>query len=94
MWERIKKEVRDDYVNVDSQLRLMHTLTHNIWRPIVPTVIKTNLCQWFESFLMGRRQSMRIGKSISRPRNLESGVPQGGIQSPIIFTIFGADLED
>jgi retron-type reverse transcriptase len=51
-------------------------------------------CQWFESFLKGRKQSVRIGKSISRQRNLESGVPQGGILSPIIFTIFGADLED
>ena len=50
--------------------------------------------QWFDSFLTGKRQSVRIGKWILRPSHLESGVPQGGILSPIIFTIFGTDLED
>ena len=37
---------------------------------------------------------MRIGKAISRPKDIGTGVPQGGILSPIIFTIFGADLEE
>ena len=44
--------------------------------------------------MTGRRQCVRIGKAISRPRDIGSGVLQGGILSPIIFTIFGADLED
>ena len=51
-------------------------------------------CKWFESFLTGRNQCVKIGRKISRPRNLVSGVPQGGILSPIIFTIYGAELEE
>ena len=53
-----------------------------------------NTCRWFESFLTGRTQRVRIGQALSNPLNLESGLPQGGILSPIIFTLYGADLED
>ena len=50
-------------------------------------------CKWFASFLKGRTQQVKIGRKISTERLLVSGVPQGGILSPIIFTIYGADLE-
>ena len=54
-----------------------------------------NLTQdWFRSFLSGRTQRVRIGGALSAPLVLESGVPQGGILSPIIFTIYTADMED
>ena len=42
----------------------------------------------------GRTQRVRIGKAVSSPITLTSGIPQGGILSPIVFTIYGADLED
>jgi hypothetical protein len=48
-------------------------------------------CKWFQLFLTGRSQSVKIGRTISEPKNLNSGVPQGGILLPIIFTIYGAD---
>ena len=50
-------------------------------------------CAWFRSYLTGRTQRVRIGKALSKPLTLASGVPQGGILSPIIFTVYGADLE-
>ena len=34
------------------------------------------------------------GQAISKQLTLVSGLPQGGILSPIIFTVDGADLED
>ena len=43
-------------------------------------------CKWFASFLTGRTQQVKIGRKISTERLLVSGVPQGGILSPIIFT--------
>ena len=51
-------------------------------------------CKWFESFLTGRSQCVKIGKTMSSSKALESGVPQGGILSPIIFTVYGAELEE
>ena len=40
-----------------------------------------------------RTQQVRIGKHLSSPLILEAGLPQGGILSPIVFTIYGSDLE-
>jgi hypothetical protein len=48
---------------------------------------------WFRSFLTGRTQRVKIGNSLSTPLELTSGVPQGGILSPIIFTLYTADME-
>ena len=48
---------------------------------------------WFRSFLCGRTQRVKIGNSISPPLELTSGVPQGGILSPIVFTLYTADME-
>ena len=50
-------------------------------------------CNWFRSFLTGRTQRVKIGRSLSSSKRLESGVPQGGILSPIIFVVYGADME-
>ena len=47
----------------------------------------------FSSFLSGRTQRVRIGSALSAPGLLTSGVPQGGILSPIVFTIYTADME-
>ena len=50
-------------------------------------------CDWFMSFLTGRSQQVKIGRTLSSKRMLESGVPQGGVLSPIIFVIYGVDME-
>ena len=49
--------------------------------------------KWFSSFLCDRQQRVRIGGVVSSPLSLVSGVPQGGILSPIIFTLYTADME-
>jgi hypothetical protein len=36
---------------------------------------------------------VKIGKAMSKPLEFKSGVPQEGILSSIVFTIYGADLE-
>ena len=50
-------------------------------------------CAWFRSFLTGLSQRVKIGTTLSNKLMLTTGVPQGGILSPIIFVIFGADME-
>ena len=51
-------------------------------------------CSWFLSFLTGRSQRVKVGQAISEQLKTEYGVPQGGILSPLIFIIYGADLEE
>jgi hypothetical protein len=50
-------------------------------------------CSWFQSFLNGRTQQVKIGTKLSSHLSLTSGVPQGGILSPMVFTIYSADLQ-
>ena len=49
--------------------------------------------KWFHSFLSQRYQSVKIGEKVSDKMELESGVPQGGIISPLAFVIFVSDLD-
>ena len=46
------------------------------------------------SFLTEHEQVLKSSKQISSPYQLKSGVPQGRNISPIIFTVYSADLEE
>ena len=46
-----------------------------------------NSVKWFHSFLSNRTQRVKIGNTLSDLLWLTSGVPQGGILSPIVFTL-------
>ena len=50
--------------------------------------------RWFESFLIGRTQKVRIASSFSTARSITSGVPQGGIISPVLYIIYVSDFEN
>ena len=48
---------------------------------------------WFTSFLANRYQKVKIGNAESEQERLHWGTPQGAILSPLIFTIYMADVE-
>ena len=50
--------------------------------------------RWVKSFLTGRSQRIRIGSKVSSPKQVPTGVPQGGVLSPLIFVLFVSDLQD
>jgi len=51
-----------------------------------------SVLQWFQTYLVGRRQYVRTGSSASSPTLIVCGVPQGSVLGPILFLLYTADL--
>ena len=44
--------------------------------------------QWFSSYLSNRTQTTEIGSHISSKLNINCGVPQGSVLSPLLFLLY------
>ncbi|KAK2905569.1 hypothetical protein Q8A73_009512 [Channa argus] len=82
--------------NKDSYVRMLFIDFSSAFNTIIPQhLIKklsilglnTYLCNWILDFLTGRPQSVRIGNNISSTTTLSTGVPQGCVLSPLLFTL-------
>jgi hypothetical protein len=55
---------------------------------------KDSIIKWLYHFLKGRSFTIKINKNNSNYHDIETGVPQGGVLSPILFSIFINDIID
>jgi retron-type reverse transcriptase len=70
-------------------------LDHNILkRKLTSLNFDPHSVQWINSFMSERVQQVQIGGSISPKRQLEAGVPQGSILSPLLFLLYICDIQE
>ncbi|KAM3858647.1 sodium-dependent neutral amino acid transporter B(0)AT3-like [Diretmus argenteus] len=53
--------------------------------------LNTSLCDWILNFLTGRPQAVRIGTTTSSTLTLNTGVPQGCMLRPLLYSLFTND---
>jgi len=68
-----------------DHVKLLHHLT-------IKYGISDLALKWFESYLTGRSQTVKINNTTSEKRNLECGVPQGSVLGPLLFTLYTSSL--
>ena len=56
--------------------------------------IEGRVLSWLQSYLSKRRQSVVVGNVVSKPVELNSGVPQESILGPVLYTLYTAPLGD
>lgn len=66
-----------------------NTICHDVLLAILSyLIISSEALKWFSSYLLGRQQCVHIDDMSSNWRDHHTGVPQGGILSPLLFSIF------
>ena len=87
-------------IGLHTALYLLFIDYSSAFNTIVPTKLitklktleqNTSLCNWILDFLTGRPKVVRLGNNTSATLILNTGAPQGGVLSPLLYSLFTHD---
>lgn len=88
--------IGDKKTNADVLLdtsKAFKTINHgNLLNKLLNIGISPSVVDWFTSYLSDGGQVVRINSELSDPLPFVSGVPQGSILGPVLFSIYVSDL--
>lgn len=61
-------------------------------RKLTMVGIHPRIVAWIREFISGRTMMVRLNNTFSSSRSVLSGVPQGGVLSPVLFNIYTYEL--
>ena len=92
--EALRHNIPVDVIYLDYR-KAFDTVPHlRLIREVERYGIGGQVLQWVKSFLTGRRQRVRANGELSPWSPVMSGVPQGSIMGPILFSLFVNDIPD
>ena len=72
------------------------TIDHQILLSRLQTIfgIRSNVLQWFRSYLLDRNQCVVVNNSASSSSPVMFGVPQGSVLGPVLFVLYTTPLSE